>query len=268
MGVYIWTNELKNAYIGERDQERPDIDSYSLKGSKLSPVSAPHWIAVSSDKSKLYLVQANWYVYQYWMTGGDISTLTSAQSSSPSAIYSRWLYIKPDGTKLYSVSDNNYKYDITLPTPFSLSGWSFSTYTNNLWISSPTWCWFTPDGKYVYICSCNSPKAIYKVPLTKAWDMAYSTATWMTSISTVSAVGTYPYNVAISPTWLKMFVWMFYGSTSISQFNLTTPRDITTAAYSWKYLSVTERWEFTVSEDGTIYLTNANSSTTIYQYWV
>ena len=250
-----------------RPIERPDIDQYSLKGSKSAPLSWPHWIAVSPDKSKLYLVQASWYVYQYWMTGGDITTLTAAQSNTSTSINSRWLYCKSDGTKLYSVADGWQRATITMPTPFSLSSSTVSSTTASLWISSPTWCWFTPDGNYVFICSCSSPRAVYKAPLTTAWDMSTATSTWMTSVSTTSAQWTYPYNVAISPSWKKMFIWTYYNSTSISQFNLTTPRDITTATYSWKYMSVSERWEFTVAPDGTLYLTNANSSTTIYQYW-
>lgn len=257
MGVYLWTEAT----------ERPDIDQYTLKSQVSSPISTPCGIAVSPNKDKLFLCTTTWQAKQYNITGGLIANLSAVQSSTSSNISTRGLFCKPDGSKLFSVSDNGNRTTVTMPTAFSLSSSTISTTSSSLWISSPTWWWFSPDWKYVFICACTSTKKLYKVPLTTAWDLGSATTTWMTEMSTTSAQWTYPYNVAISPTWLKMFIGTYYGSVSISQFNLSTAWDITTATYANKYMSVTERWEFTVTPDGTLFLTNANSSTTIWQYW-
>lgn len=244
--------------------DRLDLDQYSLLATKtLSWFSNPHWIAVSEDGLKLYIWPASWTIRQYTMTGGLLSNISALESTS-SSITTRWLFCKPDGSKLFSTSDNKRRTTITMPTAYSLT-WSSSSYVT--WIygaQGPTGIWFTPDGDYYFVCDWMN--YLYKVPLGTAWDMTTATTTGMTSIHLTSWNNLY--NVAISPTWLKLFIWDWgWSSCKIYQYNLSTARDITTATYSWKSLWSRGRATFSVTWTWSIFVTDTDISTpTVYQY--
>ena len=252
MGIYMWRSPV----------EWPDLDQYSLLGSTTLWFTSIHGIAISGDWTKLYAWPAQWSIRQYTLTWGLITWISWVESQINS-IYTRGLYVKPDGSKLYSVSDNSRGYNITMPTPFSLTG-STSNYTTIVWIvqnNNPVWVRFTPDWNYFFTCrGDNTNKYLYKIPLTTAWDITSYTSTWVTSILLSEW---FAYNVAISPTWLKVFAgWENY----IYQYNLSTPRDITTATYSWKSLAITERATFSVTDNWDIFQTPTDSTWNVYQY--
>lgn len=278
MSIFIWNSEIKNAYIWTTPVkeiyvgttkvrptiiERPDLDRYSLLWSTTLWFTWIHGIAISSDWTKLYAWPANWHIRQYTLTWGVLSGISWVKSETNSNIYTRWLYIKPDGSRLYSVSDNSRWYNIILPTPYSLS-WFSSSYRSITWIvqnNNPTWVRFTPDWDYFFCCRADSSYPyLYKIPVSTAWDITAYTSVWATSVTLTQWAA---YNVAISPTWLKMFVWL---ENTIYQYNLSTAWDITTATYSWKSLSVTWRWTFSVTENWDIFQTPTNSTGNVYQY--
>ena len=242
--------------------DRPDLDRYSLLWSTTLWFTWIHGIAISRDWTKLYAWPANWYIRQYTLTWGVLSGISWVESETTSNIYTRWLYIKPDGSMLYSVSDNARWYNITLPTPYSLS-WFSSSYTSITWIvqnNNPVGVRFTPDWNYFYTCR---NKNVHKVKVNTAWDIKTYTSTWSSSVTLSEPPNVY--NVAISPTWLKMFTW-WDGDGKIYQYNLSTAWDITTATYSWKSLSITWRGTFSVTENWDIFQTPTNSTGNVYQY--
>ena len=249
--------------------ERPDLDQYSLLSSTtLAWFTYPHGIAVSEDGTKLFIWPWSWSIQQYTMTGGLLSNISAVESTS-SSITTRWLYCKPDGTKLFSLSDDGSKRTITMPTPFSFSWSSATNSSGKVGSQEPTWCWFTPDGEYYFVCDGGGPdpwrNMLYKVPVTTAWTLSTATTTGMTSVHLTP--WNRLYNVAISPTWLKMFIGTWGGSNYIYEYTLSTPRDITTATYSWKSLWTRGRATFSVTWKGDIFVTDTNISTpTVYQY--
>ena len=236
--------------------ERPDIDQYTSV-SNASLVNWIHGIAVDEDGNNLYVCPASWVVSHYSLTWWDITTSTFIDSSN--SIYTRWLYIKKEWDRLYSVSDNKRAYTIAMPTPFSLSG-STSSYTSISSLSAPCWCWFTPDWDYLF-CVDYGDNSAYKIPLSTPRDT--TTITSGTTSKSLWWIGAL-YNIAISPTWLKMFVGT-WSSVGIYQYDLSTAWDITTAVYSWKSISVLWRWTFTVTKSWTIYQADIGN-TTVYQY--
>ena len=272
-GTYI---DIKKVYLGSTQVrptlapwERPDLDTYTLLSSTtLSPwFTYPHWIAVSWDGTKLYIWPASWSVAQYTMTWWLLSNIGSVESTS-SSITTRWLYCKSDGTKLFSLSDDGSKITITMPTPFSFSWSSATNSSGKVGSQEPTWCWFTPDGDYYFICDWgwSVPRnTLYKIPLGTPRDFSTATTTWMTSI--YLNPWNRLYNVAISPTWLKMFIGTWSGSNYIYEYILSTSRDITTATYTWKSLWTWGRATFSVADNWDIFVTDTDISTpTVYQY--
>lgn len=274
--IYVWTTPVKEVYVWTTKVrptiiERPDLDQYSLLATKtLSWFSNPHGIAVSEDGTKLFIWPWSWSVRQYTMTGGLLSNISAVESTS-SSIYTRWLYCKPDGSKLFSASDNKRRTTITMPTAYSLT-WSRSSYVTWTYGSQePTGIWFTPDGKYYFTCDGGGSNSwrnmLYKVPVTTAWDFSTATTTGMTYIHITLPNNQRLYNVAISPTWLKMFIGTWGSSNYIYEYTLSTPRDITTATYSWKSLWSWGRATFSVTWTWSIFVTDTNISTpTVYQY--
>lgn len=244
--------------------ERPDLDQYSLLSTAtLTWFNGPHAICVSEDGTKLYIWPATWLIRQYSMSGGLLSNITSEESNSWSSVDTRWLYCKPDGTLLFSTSDRH-KITMSMSTPYSLTWCTISTLSSDIWGISDLWgCWFTPDGNYLIVC-CPSNTNVAKVPCTTPRDLSTATATWMT---TTSALGYVPADVAISPTWLKMFVWQVWESSNyIKQYNLSTAWDITTAVDSGKSLWWWNRALFGVTWTWDIFVTDSTSTPTVYQY--
>lgn len=255
--IYVWDTQVRPSW----PKERPDLDRYSLLESVNLWVNGLHWIAISQDWTKLYTWPAYWHIRQYTLTWGVLSGISWVESETWINVYSRWLYIKSNWDMLYSVSDNARWYNITLPTAYSLSWYSY-VLINIPWIvqnNNPCGVRFAPEWDYFYTCRNQN---IHKVKLNTAWDIGSYTSTWSTSVTLSEP--SYVYNVAISPSWLKMFAWW---ENSIYQYNLSTARDITTATYSQKSLAITWRATFSVTEDWDIFQTETNGSNgNVHQY--
>lgn len=223
--------KVKKIYLGNQlvwPDEWPDIDKYTLTISKTLNPPSDNWHALccSRDGKYLYTWVANAWLYWYYLSDWSINTLPSSPTYSKTWTWTatRAMYITSDGKKLYSWTDGSWVYMFTMWTAYNLSNSSVSWSFIN---GRRTWFEFSPDWKYCYTWQrYTSWNPIYQYQCSTPFDL--STASLLRSFNTYTS--SWSYDVRFSDTWLKMFVWDRWDSWNIYQFNLTTPRDISTAS--------------------------------------
>jgi hypothetical protein len=220
MNVYVWTNSLKNAYIGEYGR--------NLNNWQLSQTSSAlswtwwTWVHMKEDWTKMYLSKGR-YIYEYNLS----SPFNIASYTNVNSLYSNIengsvesIRLNPQWTKLY-VMHSYYIVQYTLSTPRNLSTavQNYSTYItaesgNIRWIS------FNDTWTKIFISSWNANK-LYEASLSTPWDLSsiwtLSTKTWWQWLD--------------SRWWDNgnIYVWQKWESSSYLSFSYcSTPYDITT----------------------------------------
>jgi len=178
----------------------------------------------------------NTEVVKYTLSSAwDIDTLSysSVKSVSPEISAGSGIFFKPDGTKMY-VLDNGgndlNEYDLS-------SAWDISTasYLQVFPVSSqdtnPSGIFFKSDGAKMYVVGYQN-NSVYEYDLSSAWDI--STASYSQTFSVVSQQKN-PKSVFFRNNGTQMYVLGYSSSTigysSVSQYTLSTPWDISSASY-------------------------------------
>lgn len=256
------------------EPDRPDIDEFTLTGSKSLSLSNVHALAVSNDAKHLYIcITWEWPIYQYEMSDGTISTLGTSYSYTKSWVKSRWLFVREDWTMMFSNVDwSPYAYRWVMSTAYrvdTISSWSTHSLPSN---TKPMWCEFSPDGVYYYCWYWDNGNApIYQYTCSTAWNL--NTATLTRSVNFSWTFARNSYDIRFSPTGLKMYVWQrpyWWWAGRIYQFNLSTAWNISTATYSWKSLAFPAWNQWSTFDFGNnwkrIFIHPVAASGSIYQY--
>lgn len=194
-----------------------------------------------SDGTKMYLV-GDWNdaIYQYALsTPWDISTAAtdksrgvSSQDVSPSGIF-----FKPDGTKMYMAgSSGGEMNEYALSTPWDISTTShtqvFSVATQEI---HPRGVFFRPDGRKIYIVGTESDN-VNEYTLSTPWDI--STALH-SQVFNISFQETSPQDISFKSDGKKMYI-IGTDSSAISEYDLYTSWDISTASYTQVFSVATQ----------------------------
>lgn len=174
-----------------------------------------------------------------------------------------------DGTKMYICGtstgspDQMLVHQYTLSTPFDVSTATYDSVALNVTgsISGTTYgIKISDDGYYLYILANNG--YAHQYTLSTAWDI--STATYDGVSFTPSETSVDLYDVQVSPTGEKLFTTKYFDS-SIHQYALTTPFDISTTVYEGSISLVGNGRGSVFSRDGAYFYTMINGDY-VYQY--
>ena len=272
MGVYLYPNnvqkELKNWYIWEYIEDRPDITTMQYTNKSISVVSAneTQWLYISPDWTNLYYCDfGDAYVRQYSMsTAWDISTATNTGKYITAGYsgggWTSWVALSPDGTKMYVSLQSNWISEFTLSTARDVSTASLS---NTLSVSGNLpWLWVSQDWQHIYFTNFTTSKLV-EYNMSTPRDL--STATLLWQISYPVAWWVYR-DVCVSPD-KKVYLVQQATPSYIYQLDMSTAQDITTATYSGASSSVTHTaWWLYISPNGKRMYVSSLDGKTIYQY--
>ena len=234
MWVYIWTDEWPD--------EWPDIDEFNISITKTLTAPTDYWHAFCCSVDGKYIygwVGTNWLCW-YYLSDGTLNTLPASATYSKTGTWTstRCMYISPSWEKLFSGTDWSWVYLFNMGTKYDLSNSTVSW----SWISGRrTATEFSPDGLYFYTWTWyTSWNPISQYQCSTPFDL--STASLLRNFNTNTSGRSY--TVRFSSSWLKMYVSDRWSSLRIYQFNLTTPRDISTASlYTTRSFSEYTSWE-------------------------
>ena len=240
-------------------------------------VGAPTSVFVSPDGTKMYVTDtSHHFVYQYTLsTPFDTSTATYSSKSfnTISQTNSPWgSFFSSDGTKMYvSGQSNGIIYQYTLSTPWDISTASYASKSFNASSQETNigaFC-FTGDGTGLYIVG--TAETIYQYTLSTPWDVSTTSYTSKSLLLTVSENGAVGISMSPDGTSVIIFAQGINPNSSMLQYYLTVPYDITTGIYTYKvFHSVAESDNGTrggyITTDGLNIYTVGGTLKTIYQY--
>lgn len=173
-------------------------------------------------------------------TPWDVSTAVYADKSAGIGSQEgtpRGMTFSSDGSKMYVVGDtNDTVYQYTLSTPWDVSTATYATKLKDVGSQAtyPLGVAFSSDGSKMYVVGKDND-TVYQYTVSTPWDV--STATYANKSKLVSAQDTYPYEAVFNPDGSIMYI-MGYLNSSVFQYTLSTPWDVSTATYATKLKDV------------------------------
>lgn len=167
---------------------------------------------------------------------GNFSVLT--QELSPQS-----LFFKSDGYKMFvlgTISDRVYEYNLSTPWDITSSKYNSRFYSINSQETVPTGLFFRSNGLSMYLVGVNAD-SIYQYTLTNSWEVTSSS--YASKSFSVATEQNQPRGMFIRSDGLKMYVVGTSGS-KITEYNLSTPWDISTASYTTNFFSVSNQESF------------------------
>jgi hypothetical protein len=167
---------------------------------------------------------------------GDFIVFT--QELSPQS-----LFFKSDGYKMFvlgTISDRVYEYNLSIPWDITSSNYNSKFYSINSQETVPTGLFFRSNGLSMYLVGVNAD-TIYQYTLTNSWEVTSSS--YASKSLSVATEQNQPRGMFIRSDGSKMYVVGTSGS-KITEYNLSTPWDISTASYTTKYFSVSNQESF------------------------
>lgn len=173
-------------------------------------------------------------------TAWDVSTMTSVPATTDFFLFTdslfapQGMFISPDGTDFYWCDDV-----LNRVNQYSIStAWDVSTLSSvgNKSVGSqdgkPFGVFFKSDGTKMYLCG-NSNDTIFQYTLSTAW--AISSASYDSVSFSVNTQESNPQDVCFKTDGTKMYV-LGKGSDAVSEYDLSTAWDISTASYNQQFV--------------------------------
>ena len=161
-----------------------------------------------------------------------VSFSVTTQESTPAGVI-----FKDDGTKMYIIGTNaDAVLQYGLSTAWDLSTVSYDTVSADVsgQEDAPRSVFFKDDGTSFYIVGSTND-TVYQYDMTTAWDL--NTASYVSKSASVSGQETSPRCVRFKSDGTSFYV-TGTSSDSISQYDMTTAWDVSTASYASKQLDV------------------------------
>ena len=230
--------------------------SFSQSFSIIPLYQIPTAVFFKPDGTKMYVVlREPDDVLEYDLsTAWDVSSASYSQSFSVSGqdTSPTGLFFKPDGSKMYVVGFANDKvYEYTLSTAWDVStasviipeenlfNLSQFSYTQSFSVAAqeinPYAVRFKPDGTKMYIVGA-STTSILEYSLSTAWDV--SSASYVQNIL-YDAGDPNTRGLFFKPDGTKMYL-TGVSADAVSEYNITTAWDISTAVFSQRFSVLTE----------------------------
>ena len=181
-------------------------------------------------------------------------------------------FIKPDGTKVYVCNYSNRKvFQYSLSTAWDISTATYDSKFGNTATQTTTGlisASFKSDGTKMYALDHSGyGRGLYQYTLSTAWDV--STISYDSVVFTDAAVtNTDKGNVFFKPDGTKFYI-QSYASDTITEYNCSTPWDISTGSASGNSYNysppISTSYSFSISNDGK-FLFIAALASTVYKY--
>ena len=213
--------------------------SFGSSVSVSSQETEPREVVFSNDGKTMYVLgnAGNDITYYGLSTSWAVTSASyfgeysvASQLTSPSG-----MYFRPDGTKFYVVGTTGVgaaatsvnQYSCSTPWDLTTASYDSVAFSVISQEATPMAVEFKPDGTKFYVVGL-SGAAIYQYSCSTPWNV--STASYDSVVYSVSPQETNPQGIRFSPDGLKLLV---VGSIkdSISEYNLTTPWDISTVSF-------------------------------------
>jgi len=246
-----------------------DSVSFSVAGEEITA----HSVFFSPDGLKMYVSgttgdDVNEYnLSTAWVVSSAVYSTTFSVSSQDTA--PQGLYFRADGLKMYVVgATNDTVFQYTLSTPWSVATASYDSVSFSVagQETTPTGLFFKPNGLSMYVTGSTSD-SVYQYTLSTAWNV--STATLLQSFL-ISGQELTPSDLSFTGDGSRMFVMGTTGD-DVNVYNLTTPWDISTAAFVSSFsvsAQDTSPVGLYVKPDGTKMYMVGSTNDTVYQYTV
>lgn len=211
--------------------------SYSQNFSVSTEETQPEGLFFKPDGTKMYIIGViSDSVHEYDLsTAWDISTASYLQSFSVSAQANAAgdVFFKDDGTKMYVIDPAGYdvnEYDLSTAWDISTASFLQSKLVNAFNEDTPTGLYIKGDGTKVYVVGSDR-ELITEWDFSTAWDISTITFTPPSSniYSTDPEVSRIN-GMAFKPDGTKMYL-VDATPDDISEYNLSTAWDISTASY-------------------------------------
>lgn len=236
----------------------------------------PYGVSIDPTGTYLYVVGVSQnFIYQYELsTPFDLRTASyTGKTLGTNDSDTTNVFIKHDGTQIFTIgygSDTIRSFNLSVPFDISTASASSTLLVGvgGVGETTPYGLWFKDDGSALYIVG-GTQKIVYQYPLSTPWDI--STAGTPSQYSVVGVTNT-PTQIALSIDGDKLYIADHYNS-SIIQYDLTSPWDITTVvtssvkSYYYGGSGNDRLLSFTFSHDGSkIYYVDNYTTNTITQY--
>lgn len=141
------------------------------------------------------------------------------------------LFFSPDGTNLYVLDYSVHTiYQYSLVPAWDINSAVYIT-SCVLGTSQPHDLYISPDGTQLYVSSGGNIFYCDQYSLSTAWDI--STASFIHSYYNTT-YGKQPYGIFLSSDGTKIYS-VTHGDSYVNQYSLSTPWDVTTAAYLQRF---------------------------------
>ena len=249
-GTKMWITENTSDEVHEYDLTTGfDLSTASYNDVQFdvsSQESLPFGVSFKNDGSKMYIIGGgNDTIFQYstvapvW-TDPDINNASydsvsfsiTTQESTPAGVI-----FKDDGTKMYIIGTNaDAVLQYGLSTAWDLSTASYDSASADVsgQEDAPRSVFFKDDGTSFYIVGTIGD-AVYQYNMTTAWNL--STASYASKSADVSGQEASPRCVRFKSDGTSFYI-CGTGSDAISQYDMTTAWDVSTASYASKQLDV------------------------------
>lgn len=235
----IYQYELGTAWDISTGGGSPIVNSYNP--SSIQPQATDLYF--SDDGNYCYILNApsgQAWVKQYALgTAWDISTASMSENlletrytaSGSGAEWPRNIKFNPDGTKLYvldSKDDALYQYTVSNPWEIGTATYDSVSFTLTPTITDSRGFDISDDGTRVYITQwLGTGKGVYEYVLGTPWDISSMGGSPIVN-SYVPSDTNSPYAIQVCDDGTKMYL---QDGSSIDQYTLSTPYDVSTASY-------------------------------------
>jgi sugar lactone lactonase YvrE len=232
--AYVFSDGSTQALASTPDGTRWHIETavYKQVFSVQSEDTTPTGLFFKHDGKKMYMVGTiNDTVREYNLSiPWDVVTASLNQSFDVSGqeLTPNGIFFKPDGTKMYIIGASGDEVnEYNLSTPWDISTASFlQLFSVSSQDTSPQDLYFSPDGKKMYMLGTTGDD-VNEYTLTRAWDV--SSASFV-QLYDSSGTNPAPTGLFFSPDGKRMYITGTTGD-AITQYNLTTPWDISTSYF-------------------------------------
>ena len=177
-----------------------------------------------------------------------------------------------DGTIMYALNASGdtdiYQYDLSVAYDVSTAVYSKTKDLDSTFNSSGAAynLIFNDTGTKLWVAGFYEPN-FYQYNLSTAWDIA--TASYANKSFTMSPQGGYPYASTLNNDGTILYI-LGYSPTTIFQYSLSTPYDLTSASYANKSFDYTTEGTsckgLAISDDGAKMFMSCDSNDTIFEY--
>lgn len=206
-----------------------DLNLLSYNSKSLSIANIPWSMQISTDGTKIYIMQ-NRLIEQFNLsTAFDVSTGTSVGSYTANDMNNSvgFLAISSDGTNMILGDRAERIYSYSLSTAWDITT---ATYINQITtpeVVGTNEIAVSEDGTKVYIADNNvAPNSVRQYNLSTAWNVSTATYSNVFGANEIAVIN----GLDFKPDGTKMYI-NDNNPDAVHQYTLTTPWDVTTAVY-------------------------------------